>query len=463
MRRADHPAAAWVLAGAAFLFAALGAIPHANGYNDGGRLATAESLIDRGTLCIDESIFANPSHHLSARGTPPYTDELPKLAAHGTKDKVRIDRHFYSDKPPIPAILTAAAYRVLMFLGLPSPGERPDVFCRVSAILVCGISYAAAVGFMWALGRRAGLAPAWRLCWLASFALATVLPAYTRQVNPSLPQTAAIAGLCVFLSRIAGVTDRTPWGLLAAAGCFAGLGYCIDLGGGPPLLACATLAVILRTHRVAPVVVFLAAAAPWMVTHHAITFGIGHVWVPLGMVPEFLDWPGSEFDRSNMTGFWRHTPLGFVLYFRDLLISENGLLTCNLPLFLAVGFGWKALRKPAPDRLELATLLLWCVAVFGVYAVLSDNGGGGCLSIRWFVPFLVPGFWLLARLLVEFPAFRPDFVALSTWGLLLGAAMWTVGPWPYLDTPFGNAIVYAALTTWGTVRVTMWRLCRRRG
>jgi hypothetical protein len=72
------------------------------------------------------------------------------------------------------------------------------------------------------------------------------------------------------------------------------------------------------------------------------------------------------------------------------------------------------------------------------------------------VPFLVPGYWLLAHLLVHFPRYRADFVALSGWGLLLGAAMWTVGPWPYLDTPFLNEIVYASLGTWGLVRVVSW-------
>ena len=99
------------------------------------------------------------------RGIHPYTPEFPKLLITGTLDRVRIADHFYSDKPMVPAILTAAAYRVLMFLGLPRPGERPDVFCWVSTFLTCGLSYAAAVACMWLLGRRAGLTPAWRLVW----------------------------------------------------------------------------------------------------------------------------------------------------------------------------------------------------------------------------------------------------------------------------------------------------------
>src|SRR5438552_12920693 len=138
MRWADHPASAWVLAGLALGLAAAGARPYAGGFNDGSRLATAESLIDRGTLAIDDSVFVRPPPDRA-----PYPPELPHIHVHGTLDRVRIDGHFYSDKPMVPAVLTAAAYRVLMPLGLPRPGDRPDVFCRVATVLTCGLGYAA--------------------------------------------------------------------------------------------------------------------------------------------------------------------------------------------------------------------------------------------------------------------------------------------------------------------------------
>ncbi|MCE9562033.1 MAG: hypothetical protein K8U57_08255 [Planctomycetes bacterium] len=460
IRWADHTATTWVLAGLAFSLAAVGALPYAGGFNDGSRLATTESLVDRGTLCIDDSIFATPSFGLLARGMPPYNPDIPNIETGGTLDKVRIDGHFYSDKPPILAILTAGAYRVLMFVGLPSPAERPDVFCRTATTLSSGISYAVAVGFMWVLGRLIGLPAGLRLIWLGSFALATVLPGYTRHVNPSLPQTAALAGLAVFLLRTAQALPRIAWGSLALAGTFAGFGYTLDLGGGPSLLACAAIGLFLRTRRIAAVGMFLLAAAPWIATHHALTYSVGRVWVPLGMVPEFLNWPGSPFDPSNMTGFWRHTPHGFVIYIWELLFSYKGLLTCNLPLFLALAGGWRVLT-PTRQQIELISLLAWCVATFGMYAVLSDNRGGGCLSIRWFVPFLVPGFWLLGRLLVQRPRTRVDFVLLSAFGFLLAIGMWTVGPWPSYIVPYLEQIVFSALGTWVVIHLAV-RLWARR-
>jgi hypothetical protein len=464
MRWADHPLMPYLLAGLAFLLAAASALPYAGGFNDGSRLATAESLIERGTFCIDDSLFVRPSGHLAARGMPAYTPKIPDLLAQGTYDKVLIDGHFYSDKPMLPAVLTAAAYRLLMFVGLPAPSERPDVFCRVSAMLICGLPYAVAVGFMWVLGGRVGLPHGWRIVWLASFALATVLPAYTRQVNAAMPQVGALAVLVVLLSRAAEVVDRTPWLTLAGAGMCVGFAYAVEQPSGALLLVAVVAAVAIRTRRLRPTAVCLFGALPCVVLHHALNYAVGHVWVPMGLLPEFLKWPDSPFDPSNMTGFARHTPGKLVWYASMLLFGDSGLFVCNLPLFLVPVFGWLVLVRTGPDRIELCALFAWGVAMWVMYAVLSDNYGGGCLSIRWLVPFLVPGFWLLARLLVERPTFRIDFAILTAWGLVLSVFMWTVGPWPVGGVPHLHAVVYAGVGMWVCVRgVLIARWLVRRG
>ena len=80
MRRlADHPAAAWVLAAVALGLAAVGARPYAGGWNDGCRLAAVESLLDRGTLAIDDSVFCRCPQSLLDAGTTPYPADRPEL------------------------------------------------------------------------------------------------------------------------------------------------------------------------------------------------------------------------------------------------------------------------------------------------------------------------------------------------------------------------------------------------
>ena len=68
---AEHKAWLAVIAGA-MLIALVSARPHAGGWNDGSRLATVESLVDRHTLAIDESIFVKVANVESS----PYDSEI---------------------------------------------------------------------------------------------------------------------------------------------------------------------------------------------------------------------------------------------------------------------------------------------------------------------------------------------------------------------------------------------------
>ena len=87
-----------------------------------------------------------------------------------------------------------------------------------------------------------------------------------------------------------------------------------------------------------------------------------------------------------------------------------------------------------------------------MYGVLSKNHGGACVSVRWFVPFLVPGFWLLAKVLAERPELRRDFAALAAWGVPLAASAWIVGPWWMRIVPGYWWVFGGALITWAVVR-----------
>lgn len=460
MRRfADHPAAAWVLAAVALGIAAAGAKPYAGGWNDGSRLAATESLLDRGTLAIDDSVFCKPSPHLLEAGTLPYPADRADLLLFGTSDKLFIRGHFYSDKPFLVSVLMAAAYQPFVWLGVPSPGERPDLFAYLMTVLTSGLGYAVAVGCMWSIGTRVGLTPGWRLGWLAAFALATFAPAYTRHVNSHAMHLGVLAAVCVLLdrSRLRLRDGRTAWGSLVGLGTLAGLGFNLDFGSGPPLVAAVFLVVRWRARRVGPLLVYTTSTLPWIGAGLGLNYAIGGTLQPPNMVPDYFVWPGSPFDPSNLTGFLRHGPLDQLLYAGGLLLGNRGFWNHNPPVLLAMTAGWLVFRRPFAGRLELLALLGWCAATWLLYAVLSNNNGGGCVSIRWFVPFLVPSFWLLAVLLRERPAFRADFVALSLWGGVLAAVMWWKGPWTVRMVPLMWYLFGAALLTWGAIALRRWR------
>jgi hypothetical protein len=380
----------------------------------------------------------------------------------GTLDKLQINGRYYSDKPPLVSLPLAGAYRLLMALGLPRPAERPDVFAWVVCVLLGGTGYAVAIGCMWNLGARAGLSPAWRLAWLAAFALCTVLPAYTRSPNNHLAQLGAVAAVCVFLCRIAdrAAEGRAAWGSLVAAGFLTGFAYNLDYGVGPPLAPAVLAVVALRTRRLLPVLACGLAMLPCVITGHAINYAVGGDWLkPLNMHPEYLNWPGSPF-ANTMTGVVRTRYFAQFLYALDLLVGKKGFLTHNPALLLALAAGVLVLKRGSRHRVELLAMGAWCVAGWLLYGTLSKNHGGWCVSIRWFVPFLALGFWLLARLLAERPEFRRDFVLLSLWGGVLAASAWTVGAWWPRNVPLYWWCFGGSLVSWGALRYFAWRANR---
>src|SRR6185295_4349664 len=96
--------------------AVLGAEPYAGGWNDGSRLAAVESLGERGTFIIDDSVFVRVRPAEPGRPLP-YPADRADLLTHGTLDKLFIDGHYYSDKSPVPSVLMACLYRAWLSLG----------------------------------------------------------------------------------------------------------------------------------------------------------------------------------------------------------------------------------------------------------------------------------------------------------------------------------------------------------
>src|SRR5205085_3561368 len=167
---------------AASVVAILGAHSFAGSWNDGSRLATVESLVDSHTWVIDRSIFvAVPTPDGPARGSP-YPREAMNLRS-GTSDKLYIHGHFYSDKPPVPALLLAGWYQILQWTTGLRARDDPGDFCYWMTVGSSGVAFVVAVGSIFALCRRLRLDTPLRLLLTASFAFSTVAPASSRHVN----------------------------------------------------------------------------------------------------------------------------------------------------------------------------------------------------------------------------------------------------------------------------------------
>jgi hypothetical protein len=428
---------------------------YAGSYNDGSRLATVEALVDHGTLAIDDSIFVRPPP--DAR---PYNPAFAFLNRGGTGDKMFVGGRFYSHQPPVPAVLLAGAYALLQAAFGLKASATPNRFCFVLTLVSSGLAYVVAVWCVYRLAAALRLAPLWGVALTASFALATVTAAYARFVNAHILLLATAAGLFLVLTRWSlRPTGRAAAGRLLAVGFLAGLGYAIEQPTGGLLAAGACFLVAFR--RAAPgdpapgprwaglggAALIVAAALPWAVLHHALTYAIAGTFSPPAADPAVFDYPGSDFTAKELTGRYNHADVGDLLHYAGaLLLSDRGFLNSNLPLFLAVPALF-LLPRGLRERPEAWLACAWALGTWAVFALLSTNFAGWCCSIRWFVPLLAGGYFLLALLLRERPDVRRDFLVLSAWGVVLGAIMWGHGTW-YGEVPGLWHVQALALASW---------------
>jgi hypothetical protein len=406
-----------------------------------------ESLVDRGTFAIDDSIFVRVPPE-----NPPYPAALPDLVRRGTQDKLLIDGRWFSDKPPVPALFLAGIYGALKLTAGVAAAARPGLFCRVLTILSSGLAYGAAVALLFHLAGRIGLRLPLRLALAGSLGLSTLALPYTRHVNNHILLLGVSMALIVVLQGDEG--SPGPMRLLAA-GALAGAAYTLDLGIGPVILAATTVSSATRRWpSLSPGAagLVLLGALPWVVLHHALNFAIGGTLAPANSVLAHLNWPLSPFNARNATGTYQHASLtDFGIYSLSLLFGKRGFVVHDLPLFLPLAGLPILMRRSSPHRPAAIFCLVFLSGGWLVYALFSTNSSGECASIRWFVPLLAPGYWLLALLLRERPELSNDFFALSAWGALIAFRHWSLGPWDARLGAFFWPIAGAALGSWALI------------
>jgi len=324
-----------------------------------------------------------------------------------------------------------------------------------------GAAYVVSVWCIFQLGGLVQLPLFLRLFLTGSFALTTVAPAYERHVNNHILLLAVTALLLVALVRLAQEcrAGEIRWTRLFWVGTLAGLGYSFDLATGPLLLLCTLGLVAYRCRRIGSVLAVALAALPWLTLHHVLNYMVGGTFGPAEAVPEYLRWPGSSFGLDNMTGTWHHD--GFkdsLSYAVGLLFGERGFLGHNLPLFLALPAFVILSRSRVEELPEVLFATIFCGGTWLAYALASNNYSGSCCSVRWFVPFLAPGYYVLALLVRQDSLCRRVFFVLTGWGTILGVIMWYRGPWNHLMVPFFWSIQIEALAS----AFIVWYWCHRR-
>jgi hypothetical protein len=375
--------------------------------NDKSRFAAVECLVDQHTFAIDHSTFQ-------------------------TGDKVFINGHFYSHKSPVVTVLLAGVYQGLQWTTGLTAQARLERFCYWMTVASAGLAYVLAVWSVFQMGQLVELPLSRRLVLTASFAVGTLALPYMRAVNDHILLLGLASSLMLLLARLAR-QPHAAWssGLLLGIGTLAGLGYTIDLGCGLILLLCTFPLVVYRCRRWQPLLLFGLGALPWLILHHALNYWIGGTLVPYAAVPAYYQYPGSLFDSSSLTGVWTNYSLGIRLrYGVALLAGPNvGFLNYNVAFLLAIPAGFLVCWRRVADRPEVVFAACWCAGTWLLYTLGSTNYAGLCLSIRWFVPLLAAGYYVLALGLHWYAKLWGDFLVFAGWSIALGWFLWWQGPW----------------------------------
>ena len=359
--------------------------------NDMSRMATVESLVDRGTFTIDGS---------------PYV---------GTLDKVEIDGHFYSSKPPLYSALMAGEFWILHhFFGLEispdrrDPNRSPPLVIWILTVTWVGLPYVVTLIFFRTMLHDWVLSPVVRLVYLFAAAFANHAAGFAVTINNHVP-----AAVCLFASAYLAVglihgKLAPTWWRFVLAGFWAGLLPTMDL---PGMFFSAPIALYLVKKFPRETFTWFAfGALPPLAAHFALTIGSTGGWLPVYLRRSLYDYPGS---------YWLH-PHGINnlhdpkwLYLFNILLGHHGLFSLfPIMIFSAAALLAAVGRRDVPLRREC--LVFGGVVVFTVvfYVFTTTNYGGASYGFRWFI--------LLTPALLWAGALYMDTVnSRWTWGLFV--------------------------------------------
>ena len=428
--------------------AALSARPYAGSWNDGSRLAAVESLVDYHTWAIDESIFARPTADSGLAS--PYPISESGLREFGTRDKMWIDGHFYSDKTPVPNLWLAIVYRGIQVIGGLVARNDANWFCYWMTLASSGLAYVISVYCIDRLAAAHRLALATRILVTLGFAVGTIALPYARHVNSHILLLAVCSAVFLIISKKLIFSTAELIGI----GSLMGVGYTLDVAIGSILVVGVVALLVARRRAWGPPLLVAVAAFPWFVLHHALNYKIGGTVLPANTNPAFFQWPGSAFDADSLTGGWHHANVyKFAGYALDLLVGHRGFLWHNLPLLLALPGAIWLLRRRVPEAATVWFAIGVSTFSWLLYSVASSNHAGVCCSVRWFVALLAPGYYILVLLLRYDVGAQTELRVLSSGSFVLGPLMWWQGPWTAHLVPGFWLIVGATLLGWMVCRV----------
>jgi hypothetical protein len=362
--------------------------------NTGSRYATVESVVDRGTYIIDKSRYRN------------------------TVDKVKLDGHFYSSKPPVLPTYAAGVYWVYKQLTGHRIADYEGEVVWLCSLASGWLGHLVLLIYMCRLSKLLFKRQLAIIGTVAAAGFAYLGASYATTLNNhSVAAAFAIAGL-YHTARARSAEGRgRDWVL---AGVWLGFLPGLDLPSAA-ISAAFGLCLLSRDWRKL-CSHFLPAALPGLALHLGLTYAVTGSIVPVYMRRELYDYPGSYWLNDAGIDALREPKLTYAF---NLLLGHHGLFSMT-PIFVFSVLGLVyALRGRRFDRAVNIAVAAVTFGTFCYYVVGSHNYGGWCVGARWLVP-------VMALLVVFFGAWLEQ-VQVTRYKLALLLLSFSIGAYNVQD------------------------------
>lgn len=321
------------------------------------RLGTVESIVERGTYQLDDSVFIV------------------------TVDKIYRDGHFYSHQLPLLATLETPIYWALRLPGTRFNNRGRFVMTYAFSLLTNGIALALTIVCLARLLALAGASRPYR-DWLAALLVfGTWLLPYGLVTNNH-----GIAGLLIML--LAYLLLKIEWqGVTGARALAIGLvlGLLITIELLPVVsFVPLTLIYIGTRHGAARALaaIALGASAP-LAAHAIINIGITGDVIPAGFHHELFNYPGTFFDGASLSGGLKHDNWqSAAAYAWSSLFGGKGFFAFSPVLVLGLIAGVANWRWWGRARGPHLVLLGGVVLSMAASVLTTNNYGGEAVGFR---------------------------------------------------------------------------------
>lgn len=393
-----------------FLIFAIFTKSYVGSWNDASRMATIESLVERGTFAIDNSTY------------------------NWTGDKVYIKGHFYSDKPPVLSFLAAGPYFLMRSLGLSFQNNEGFVYYMLTFLLV-GIPAAITIYIFNKSLKLIGLSKNIRSKLVIGLGTGTLLlPFSTVFNNHILAMALCFVGFYLLLKNKFHVNKKNVF----LAGFFVSLAATIDIIAGSIFFVFFLVYILWsKLGRSCAIIYLIAALVPFLL-HSILNTRITGNILPVQFMPEYFEYPGSPWSKEYLSGFATHPDLTSLLtYAFHSLFGFHGLFSYT-PVLLIFFFGLPKAKLYNLQK-EATVIFLATISLLAFYILKTNNYGGFSYGIRWFIP-LVPFFMFFGSLslkkrrdfLIFYVLFAISFI-ISLIGIINPWSDMTIGSIPILN------------------------------